>query len=207
MLYKTTSYTNVLLNGLANRQYPCTDSALSLRHLISPPLACTCTYATSSSLKEMSYHFYFTWLLLTLNLRLSCCIYIYIYGTFYLLFTTTLVNKEEIALKVSYTLKKYLMNKSLLNLAWVWWYFSWLRCLQKDGKAKIWSSRPITFLRIELSCLATILIISSCVTVIQCTCWFSYHIWTWFIRYIYYWNIQLLSNVIINKTKVLLPQE
>jgi hypothetical protein len=29
---------------------------------------------------------------------------------------------------------------------------------------------------------------------------------TWFIRYIYYWNLQLLNNVIIIKTKVLLPQ-
>jgi hypothetical protein len=29
---------------------------------------------------------------------------------------------------------------------------------------------------------------------------------TWFIRYIYYWNVQLLYNVIINKTKVLLPR-
>jgi hypothetical protein len=29
---------------------------------------------------------------------------------------------------------------------------------------------------------------------------------TWFIRYIYYWNFQFLNNVIINKTKVLLPQ-
>ena len=29
---------------------------------------------------------------------------------------------------------------------------------------------------------------------------------TWFIRYIYYWNLQFLNNVIINKTKVLLPQ-
>jgi hypothetical protein len=28
----------------------------------------------------------------------------------------------------------------------------------------------------------------------------------WFIRYIYYWNLQFLNNVIINKTKVLLPQ-
>jgi hypothetical protein len=59
------------------------------------------------------------------------------------------------------------------------------------------------FLRIELSCLAMIWIISSYVTVIQCTCWFSYHILTRLIRYIYYWNLQLLSNVIIIKTKVL----
>jgi hypothetical protein len=29
---------------------------------------------------------------------------------------------------------------------------------------------------------------------------------TWFIRYIYYWNLQFLNNLIINKTKVLLPQ-
>jgi hypothetical protein len=29
---------------------------------------------------------------------------------------------------------------------------------------------------------------------------------TWFIRYIYYWNLQFLSNAIINKTKVLLQQ-
>jgi hypothetical protein len=29
---------------------------------------------------------------------------------------------------------------------------------------------------------------------------------TWFIRYIYYWNLQFLNNVIINKTKALLPQ-
>ena len=29
---------------------------------------------------------------------------------------------------------------------------------------------------------------------------------TWFIRYIYCWNLQFLNNVIINKTKVLLPQ-
>ena len=28
---------------------------------------------------------------------------------------------------------------------------------------------------------------------------------TWFIRYIYDWNLQFLNNVIINKTKVLLP--
>jgi hypothetical protein len=28
---------------------------------------------------------------------------------------------------------------------------------------------------------------------------------TWFIRYIYYRNLQFLNNVIINKTKVLLP--
>jgi len=28
----------------------------------------------------------------------------------------------------------------------------------------------------------------------------------WFIKYIYYWNWQFLNNVIINKTKVLLPQ-
>jgi hypothetical protein len=26
------------------------------------------------------------------------------------------------------------------------------------------------------------------------------------LRYIYYWNLQFLNNVIINKTKVLLPQ-
>ena len=29
---------------------------------------------------------------------------------------------------------------------------------------------------------------------------------TWFIRYMYDWNLQFLNNVIINKTKVLLPQ-
>jgi hypothetical protein len=29
---------------------------------------------------------------------------------------------------------------------------------------------------------------------------------TWFIRYIYYWNLQFPNNVIINKTKILLPQ-
>ena len=29
---------------------------------------------------------------------------------------------------------------------------------------------------------------------------------TWFIRYIYYWNLQFLHNAIINKTQVLLPQ-
>ena len=29
---------------------------------------------------------------------------------------------------------------------------------------------------------------------------------TWFIRYIYYSNLQFLNNIIINKTKVLLPQ-
>ena len=29
---------------------------------------------------------------------------------------------------------------------------------------------------------------------------------TWFIRYIYYWKLQFLTNVILNKTKVLLPQ-
>ena len=29
---------------------------------------------------------------------------------------------------------------------------------------------------------------------------------TWFIRYIYYWNLQFLNNVSINKTKVLLLQ-
>jgi hypothetical protein len=29
---------------------------------------------------------------------------------------------------------------------------------------------------------------------------------TWFIRYIYYWNLQFLNNVIIHKTKALLPQ-
>ena len=28
----------------------------------------------------------------------------------------------------------------------------------------------------------------------------------WFISFIYYWNLQFLNNVIINKTKVLLPQ-
>ena len=28
---------------------------------------------------------------------------------------------------------------------------------------------------------------------------------TWFIRYIHCWNLQFLNNVIINKTKVLLP--
>ena len=28
---------------------------------------------------------------------------------------------------------------------------------------------------------------------------------TWFIRYIYYWNFQLLNNVIIKETKVILP--
>ena len=28
----------------------------------------------------------------------------------------------------------------------------------------------------------------------------------WFIRYIYYWNLQFIYNVIINKTWVLLPQ-
>jgi hypothetical protein len=28
---------------------------------------------------------------------------------------------------------------------------------------------------------------------------------TWFIRYIYYWNLQFLNNVIIINTKVLLP--
>ena len=29
---------------------------------------------------------------------------------------------------------------------------------------------------------------------------------TWFIRYIYYWNLQFLINVIINKTKFIFPQ-
>jgi hypothetical protein len=29
---------------------------------------------------------------------------------------------------------------------------------------------------------------------------------TWFVRYIYYGNLQFLNNVIINKTEVLLPQ-
>jgi hypothetical protein len=29
---------------------------------------------------------------------------------------------------------------------------------------------------------------------------------TWFIRYIYYWNLKFLNNVIINQTKFLLPQ-
>ena len=29
---------------------------------------------------------------------------------------------------------------------------------------------------------------------------------TWFIRYIYYWNLHFLHNVIINKTMILLPQ-
>ena len=29
---------------------------------------------------------------------------------------------------------------------------------------------------------------------------------TWFIRYIYYWNLQFLNNVFINKAKVLLPK-
>ena len=29
---------------------------------------------------------------------------------------------------------------------------------------------------------------------------------TWFIRYTYYWNVQFLNNIIIIKTKVLLPQ-
>ena len=29
---------------------------------------------------------------------------------------------------------------------------------------------------------------------------------TWFIRYIYYWNLQILDNVIFIKTNVLLPQ-
>ena len=29
---------------------------------------------------------------------------------------------------------------------------------------------------------------------------------TWFIIYFYYWNLQFLNNVIINKTKVLLLQ-
>jgi hypothetical protein len=30
---------------------------------------------------------------------------------------------------------------------------------------------------------------------------------TWLIRYIYYWNLQFLNNVIIIKTKVYLPRE
>jgi hypothetical protein len=30
---------------------------------------------------------------------------------------------------------------------------------------------------------------------------------TWFIRFSYYWNLQFLNNVIINKTKFLLPQK
>jgi hypothetical protein len=29
---------------------------------------------------------------------------------------------------------------------------------------------------------------------------------TWFIRYVYFWNLLFLNNVIINKTKVLLPR-
>ena len=29
---------------------------------------------------------------------------------------------------------------------------------------------------------------------------------TWFIRYIYYWNLEFLNNVIIHKTKALLPR-
>jgi hypothetical protein len=29
---------------------------------------------------------------------------------------------------------------------------------------------------------------------------------TWFIRYMYHWNLQFLNNVIIIKTKVLLPR-
>ena len=29
---------------------------------------------------------------------------------------------------------------------------------------------------------------------------------TWFIRYIYYWNLQFLNKVFINKTKALPPQ-
>jgi hypothetical protein len=36
--------------------------------------------------------------------------------------------------------------------------------------------------------------------------WRLHCLWTWFIRYIYYWNLHFLNNVIINKTKVLLPQ-
>ena len=28
----------------------------------------------------------------------------------------------------------------------------------------------------------------------------------WFIRYVYFWNLLFLNNMIINKTKVLLPQ-
>ena len=28
---------------------------------------------------------------------------------------------------------------------------------------------------------------------------------TWFIRYIFYWNLQFINNVIINKTMVLIP--
>jgi hypothetical protein len=28
----------------------------------------------------------------------------------------------------------------------------------------------------------------------------------WLIRYIYYWNLQFLNNVMINKTNVLIPQ-
>ena len=29
---------------------------------------------------------------------------------------------------------------------------------------------------------------------------------TWFITYMYYWNLELLNNIVINKTMVLLPQ-
>ena len=29
---------------------------------------------------------------------------------------------------------------------------------------------------------------------------------TWFIRYIYYWNLQFLNHIITNETKVLRPQ-
>jgi hypothetical protein len=29
---------------------------------------------------------------------------------------------------------------------------------------------------------------------------------TWFIRYVYYWKLQFLHNVIINKSKMFLPQ-
>jgi len=29
---------------------------------------------------------------------------------------------------------------------------------------------------------------------------------TWFIKYIYFWNLLFLNNMIINQTKVLLPQ-
>jgi hypothetical protein len=34
----------------------------------------------------------------------------------------------------------------------------------------------------------------------------SASVMTWFIRYIYYWNLQFLNHVIIIKTSVLLPQ-
>jgi len=34
----------------------------------------------------------------------------------------------------------------------------------------------------------------------------SFSALTWFIRYIYYRNLQFLNNVIINKAKVLIPQ-